>query len=223
MKTSFGWIVTSLMLVVFGYYLWMHLRTSADAAEINGAPLIEQARKAQQASTEAQDSRPTVTLSGPLAKFISHGTASKPGDIETITYGPVTADHVGGSVVGTSLPILNDKFRVSRTVDLPFEVPAHATTPQLRGTFRSFIQPAGKPTSDTQADLEFRVLNDQEFTNFLNGQPSEALFAAEVTHNQEVNLTLPPSLNRPARYHMVFMNASHSTTKVVQADFQVDF
>ena len=88
--------------------------------------------------------------------------------------------------------------------------------------FRSFFQAGGKPTSDTDADVEFHVLNDEEFSNFLNGKPSEALFSADATHNQEVNASLPPTLNHPATYHLVFLNESRKK-KVVQADFRVDF
>jgi hypothetical protein len=137
-------------------------------------------------------------------------------------YKPTASDHVGGSVVGTSMPILNEKFHVSVIVDLPFDVPPHASTPQLRGTFRSFLQASGKPTSDTDADVEFHVLNDQEFSNFLNAKPSEALFSADATHSAEVNASLPPTLNKAVTYHMVFLNESKKK-KVVQADFRIDF
>jgi len=126
-------------------------------------------------------------------------------------------------VVGTSLAILKDKFRIAGVVDVPFEVPAHAAMPQLHGTFRSFLQPNGKPSSDTQADLDFRLLNDLEFSHFISGQPSEALFSADATHDQEVNTTLPPTLGKPVKYHLVFLNDSRGAKKVVQPDFRIDF
>jgi hypothetical protein len=120
------------------------------------------------------------------------------------------------------MPVLHDKFPVSRIADLPFQVPPHAATPQLHGTFRSFLPASAKPTSDTDADVEFHLLNDQEYSNFLNAKPSQALFSADATHDEEVNASLPPTLNRPVTYHLVFRNESRKK-KVVQADFRLDF
>jgi len=222
MRAIFGLLVSTLILTVLVAFTWMHLKRSADSAEIKAAPLIEQAGRARQASSEGQDSQPGVTLAGPLAQYMAREDGSKD-KIETIAYTPVASDHVGGSVVGTSLAILKDKFRIAGVVDVPFEVPAHAAMPQLHGTFRSFLQPNGKPSSDTQADLDFRLLNDLEFSHFISGQPSEALFSADATHDQEVNTTLPPTLGKPVKYHLVFLNDSRGAKKVVQPDFRIDF
>ena len=57
----------------------------------------------------------------------------------------------------------------------------------------------------------------------MNGQPSEPLFAADATHDQEVNASLPPTLNKPVKYHLIFVNGSRGTKKVVQPDFRIDF
>jgi len=223
MRSIVGLLASTFILVTLVAFSWMHLKRSADSAEIKAAPLIEQARKAQQASSESQDSQPSVSLAGPLAKYIPKADGSMPDTIETITYTPVASDHVGDSVVGTSIAILKEKFRITSVVDVPFEVPAHASMPQLRGTFRSFIQPNGKPSSDTHADIDFRVLTEEEFNHFMNGQPSEPLFAADATHDQEVNASLPPTLNKSVKYHLIFVNGSRGTKKVVQPDFRIDF
>ena len=221
MRSTAGLWVSGLLLITLIVFAWMHFKSSAEAVEIKAAPLIEQARRAQQASSDSQSS---VTLAGPLAQYVNHkGDDGGSDKIETIRYTPVASDHVGGSVVGTSITILKDKFRVSNVVDVPFEVPAHASMPKLHGTFRSFIQPNGKPSSDTNADLDFRLLTDPEFTQFVNGQPSEPLFASDATHDQEVNAGLPPTLNKAVKYHLIFVNASRGTKKVVQPDFQIDF
>lgn len=223
MRSLFGLLVSTLILLFLSVFTWMHLRRAADGAEIKTAPLIEQARKAQQASSDSQEAQPGVTLAGPLAQYMAKDNRDKSEKIETITYTPVASDHVGGSVVGSSREILQDKFRLARVVDVPFEVPAHASMPQLHGTFRSFIQPSGQPSSDLQADVDFRLLNEEEFSQFVKGQPSEALFSADATHDQEVNATLPPTLNKPVKYHLVFVNDSRATKKVVQPDFRIDF
>jgi hypothetical protein len=221
MRTIVGLTVTSLVLVALACFGWMHVRHTADSFNIQAAPIAEDARQAETNYSEPQDANQSVTLAGPLATYIS-----KQGPVAVekvrVVYRPTASDHVGGSVVGTSIPILNEKFHVSVIVDLPFNVPPHASTPQLRGTFRSFLQASPKPTSDTDADIEFHVLNDQEFSDFLNGKPSEALFSADATHSSEVNASLPPTLNQAVTYHMVFLNNSKKK-KVVQADFRIDF
>ena len=84
------------------------------------------------------------------------------------------------------------------------------------------IPASATPTRDTDADVEFHLLNDREYSNFLNAKPSEALFSADATHNEEVNASLPPTLNQPVTYHLVFLNESRKK-KVVQADFRLDF
>lgn len=224
MRAIAGLLVSTLILTVLVGFTWMHFKRTADSVELKAGPLIEQARKAQQASSERQDSQ-SVSLAGPLAQYMAKqdGAKSDSEKIETITYIPVESDHVGGSVVGSSVAILKNKFRLASVVDVPFEVPAHAAMPQLHGAFRSFIQPDGKPSSDTHADVDFRLLNEEEFSEFVHGQPGEALFSADETHDQEVNATLPPTLNKPVKYHLVFVNDSRATKKVVQPDFRVDF
>jgi len=221
MRTIFGLMTTSLVLLGIAIYGWMHLRHTADSVELHAGPIIERAKQAETTYAQEQGEH-GVSMIGPLATYMSKQGPVAVEKVEAVAYKPVESDHVGGSVVGTSIPILHDKFHVSVIVDLPFQVPAHAATPQLRGTFRSFLPVAGKPTGDTDSNVEFRLLNDEEFSNFLEGKPSEALFAAEATHNQEVNASLPPTLNNPAAYHMVFLNDSRKK-KVVEADFRIDF
>ncbi|HVN18324.1 MAG TPA: hypothetical protein VMU05_06105 [Dongiaceae bacterium] len=222
MRSVVGLIVSSLVLLAIVCYTWMHIRHSADSVELQAGPILKQAHEAQQTYAEAQDAKQTVTLAGPVANFLNRKDGSKIEVVRTSEHKTVASDHVGGSVVGTSMTVLKDKFRVSGTMDLPFEVPAHAATPQFHGTFSSFVQ-AGKPTSDADSDVDFRLLTDEEFSNFVDQRPSEALFSADATHNQEVNVNLPPTLTKPATYHMVFMNNSRKTKKVVEADFRIDF
>ena len=222
MRTIVSLMVTSLVLIALACLGWMRVRHMADSYSIQSAPVTEDVRQAETSYSEAQDSNQSVTLAGPLATYMSKQGPVAVEKVRAATYKPTASDHVGGSVVATSMPILNGKFHVSVIVDLPFNVPPHASTPQLRGTFRSFLQASGKPTSDTDDDVEFHVLNDREYSNFLNGKPSEALFSADATHSAEVNASLPPTLNQAVTYHLVFLNESKKK-KVVQADFRVDF
>lgn len=230
MRSILGLMVASLCLIGMTVFSWKHLRHAADPVPVQSSKITEKAKQAATAYADAQRAagigpaaEPGVTFAGPLATYMSKEGEVAVEKVEAVEYKPTTSDRVGDSVVGTSIPILHSKFHVSVIVDLPFEVPAHAATPKLRGNFRSFI-PAGKlPSSDANADVEFQVVNEQEFSNFLNNKPSQALFAADATHNQEVNVSLPPTLDKPTRYHMFFLNSSPKTKKVLDANFRVDF
>jgi len=222
MRAIFGFLVSTLTLIGLGYFTWVHVRHSADATEIQPAPIVEQVKQAENTYSDPMDAAQPVGMAGPLATYMSKQGAVAVEKVKAVEYKPTTSDHVGGSVVGTSIPILHDKFHISVIVDLPFQVPPHAATPKLRGTFRSFVPVSGKPTSDTDADLEFHVLNEQEYSNFLGAKPSEALFSADATHDEEVNASLPPTLSRPVNYHIVFVNESRKK-KVVEAEFRLEF
>jgi len=104
-----------------------------------------------------------------------------------------------------------------------FEIPSHAATPHLHGAFRSFVQQAAQ-SSDDSGNVDFLVLNQQQYADLATGRQSEALFSAESTHDQEVNLGLPVSQDQPQKYYLVFRNSSSGEgRKLVQADFTVDF
>jgi hypothetical protein len=153
--------------------------------------------------------------------------SQKPSDVETlqpVAHRTPAADRVGESPVGTSATVLNKTFRVKGIVDLPFEIPAHASTPTLHGTYRSFVQQSDGSSSDSAADVEFLLLNEKQFGEFLNGHPGDALFSADSAHDGEVNVSLPPTITQAAWYYLVFRNSAQGKDKkVVQADFRVDF
>lgn len=185
---------------------------------------------------EAREAQKLVTMAGPLADYMAHhqgAPQSSDADsqaqtqVETLADVPgttVASDHVGGSVVGSSLRILHRTFRVPSTVQVTFVVPAHAATPRLRGSYESFFKQAGSEESNTNADIEFLVLNEQQFADFLNKRAGEATFSADDAHAQEVNTSLPPTVDQPAKYHLIFRNNSRGPErKFVQADFRMEF
>lgn len=52
----------------------------------------------------------------------------------------------------------------------------------------------------------------------------DTLFSADDTSIGEVNFTLPPTFNQPAKRYLVFRSSSHrASQRVVQADFRIDF
>jgi hypothetical protein len=136
---------------------------------------------------------------------------------------PVTAPHRAAlSPVGTSQTVLQKTFNLKDLATFPFEIPADAVTPHLHGIFESFT---GRThgASDDSANIDFLVLNEEQHTAAENNRASEALFSVEASHNQAVNLDLPPSLNHAAKYYLVFRNPEGKSSKVVEANFHVDF
>ena len=127
------------------------------------------------------------------------------------------------SLAGTSQTILQKTFTLNSSTTFPFEIPAHAMQPHLHGIFESH---AGTPhaPSDTTANIEFMIVNQEQHDALEANQASDALFSVEASHNQAVNLDLPPSMNQPVKYYLVFRNPDGvKTSKTVNASFRVDF
>jgi len=133
------------------------------------------------------------------------------------------SDRVAASPVGTTQMVLQKTFNLKVSATFPFEIPAHAAQPHLHGIFESF-EGQVHGASDDSANINFLVLSEEQQTDSASNRASEALFSVEDSHNQAVNFDLPPSLNHPAKYYLVFRNSSPKAgKKVVQADFRIDF
>lgn len=183
-------------------------------------PESDQSADSGSHSTGSQDSEPSTSVAGPLAEFMNHIKPTQ--DDHTRKRVIVASDHVSDSPVGTGTAVLHKTFYLANTLDVPFQVPAHAASPHLLGTFRSYAQHAGEPASDMTANVDFLLLNEQQHADLLNGHPVEAVFSAEDAHDQEVNFLMPATFNQAASYFLVFRNSSPGK-KVVHADFHVDF
>jgi hypothetical protein len=219
--------------------MWTHREHAAAAVAAPAAPPVTQGTPADQNYDEEREARKAVTLTGPLANYMAR---QKPSDIETLdpikaaqpaqpAQTAVIAMHrtgarprVADSPVGTSRVLLHQMFGVAKIVKLAFELPADASNPKLKGTYRSFVRQGGTLSSGTDADVDFLVLNQKQYDDFLNGRPGDAVFSAEDSHEQEVNTSLPPTLDQAANYYLLFRNNSHTASKkMVQADFHIDF
>jgi len=132
-------------------------------------------------------------------------------------------EHIAPSPVGTTQTVVEKTFAVKNSATFPFEIPAHAVRPHLHGIFQSFVgQVHGG--SDETANLDFLVLNEAQYADFVRGRPSEALFSVEASHNQAVNYDLPASLDQPVKYYLIFRSADRGgPKKVVEASFRVDY
>jgi hypothetical protein len=139
---------------------------------------------------------------------------------------PVTAaeprHRVAPTPVGTTQSVLQKTFNLKDSATFPFEIPADAVTPHLHGIFESFAGQA-HGASDDSANIDFVVLNEEQRTAAENNRAGEAMFSVEASHNQAVNLDLPPSMNHAVKYYLVFRNPDEKSSKVVEANFRVDF
>jgi hypothetical protein len=146
-------------------------------------------------------------------------TKEPPAPISTIA----PSDRVAPSPVGTTQTVLQKTFNLKVSATFPFEIPAHAAQPHLHGIFESFVgQVHG--ASDETANIDFLILNQEQQADSAGNRASEALFSLEASHNQAVNFDLPPSMNQPVKYYLVFRNPVGSKgSKIVEANFRVDF
>jgi hypothetical protein len=146
-------------------------------------------------------------------------TKEPPPPVSTIA----PSDRVSPSPVGTTQTVLQKTFNLKVSATFPFEIPAHAAQPHLHGIFESFVgQVHG--ASDETANIDFLILNQEQQADAAGNRASEALFSLEASHNQAVNFDLPPSMNQPVKYYLVFRNPGGGKgSKVVEANFRVDF
>jgi hypothetical protein len=158
-----------------------------------------------------------------LAALLCTGVACTKADPPKPEHVVAPSDHVAPALEATSETVLQKTFDLKDSVVVPFEIPAHAVQPHLHGAFASF---AGRAhgASDASADIDFLILNDDQHSQFADGQASDSMFSVEASHNQAVNFDLPPAMSRPVKYYLVFRNSSGGKAhKVVEASFRVDF
>ena len=220
MRSLFGLLVVAFVFIVGGLYSYRRMQQVPLVAPAVPPKPSEHSKDYAEAKQAAQ----AVILVGPLADYMAKQEAPKspsgPKEVETVTWIPTASDHVGGSVVGSTTPILRKTFSVRSAVQVAFQVPAHAASPRLRGTFQSSATPGG----GADAPVDVLVLSDQQYAEFVNKRAGDAIFVAEDAPGADVNASLPPTLNEPARYHLIFRNNSRAEgKKFVKADFRMEF
>jgi hypothetical protein len=202
--------------LVGGYYYY-HDRASTAKAQIAEQAVEPEVKPVAPASDKA------VEVAGPLAQWMQNQRPDQAPEERRVVK-PHALDHIAESPVGTSSAIVRKTFAVSAPAKFSFEVPPHAASPQLHGTFRSFVRQAGVQSSDESADIDLLLMNSEQYADFLRGQPADTVYSVDSSHDQDVSFGLPATMDKPAQYYLVFRNSSASAPKkVVQADFQVDF
>jgi hypothetical protein len=177
----------------------------------------------------APDQAPLTTIVSPLDVLMEKVAAPQTTETQNAEeparpWKPHPSDHVGPSPVGTSTAIVHKTFAVTSTAKFPFEVPPHAASPQLHGSYHSSAKNSGAQSADENGDIDLLLINEQQYADFLNGNPADVVYSVDSSHDQDVSLGLPATLDHPVRYYLVFRNSSSKAgKKVVQADFRVDF
>jgi hypothetical protein len=202
--------------MVGGYYYYQNRASTAKAQ------IAEQAQEPE-VKPVAQASDKMVAVAGPLAQWMQNQKQEQAPEERRVVK-PHALDHIAESPVGTSSAIVRKTFAVSAPAKFSFEIPPHAASPQLHGTFRSFVRQAGVPSSDESADIDLLLMNGEQYADFQRGRPADTVYSVDSSHDQDVSFGLPATMDKPAQYYLVFRNSSASAAKkVVQADFQVDF
>lgn len=220
MRSTFALLVVLSTIIAGGVFAFRRMRQ----VPLVAPPLATKAAETTPSYPEAKQAAEAMRMTGPLADYMAKqdgGKTSSPGqEVETVTWTPTASDHVGGSVVGTTTPILNKTFAVRSAVQVAFEVPAHAASPRLRGSFQASERPGG----GSDAPIELLVLSDAQYSDFVSRRSGDTTFAAEDAPAGEVNTRLPPTINDPAKYHLIFRNNARATgRKFVRAEFRMEF
>jgi hypothetical protein len=169
-----------------------------------------------------------VKVAAPLAEFLEKSESDKPSDQDkpqkpVPLRKPNPSDLIAPSPVGTSTAIVHKTFSVSSAANFSFQVPPHAASPQLRGSYHSFVPASRDQSSDDPGDVDLLLMNDEQYAGYLHGDPADVVYSVDSSHDQDVSLGLPTTLDRPAQYYLVFRNSSGSRRKAVKADFWIDF
>jgi hypothetical protein len=218
MRSLFGLLLVAFVFIMGGLYAYRRMQQVPLVA-----PAVPPKSSEKTVSyAEAKQAAQAVKMVGPLAEYMANQEGPTPAvkEVETVTWIPTASDHVGGSVVGSTAPILRKSFTVRSAVQIAFQVPAHAASPRLRGTFQS----SAIPGAGADAPVEVLVLSDDQYSEFVDRRAGDAIFIAEDAPAADINARLPPTLNQPARYHLIFRNNSPAESKkFVKADFRMEF
>ena len=226
MRAALPWLaIVGLSIATFVHY-------GNHIPQLKQLPFFQQSKEANSTETKETDpTPPAASTSDKLATMVSpleqlmDGSGSKP---ETPPEShplrkPSASDLIAPSPVGTSGVILHKTFSVATSINFPFVIPAHAATPQLRGHYQSFTRQDGTQAGEQSADVSFLLMNEEQYTEFINHRPADALFSLDPSHDQDVNFGLPASQSQPAKFYLVFRNSPGEGKKIVKADFTVDF
>jgi len=220
-----AWLLVSIGLLGGALYY----RNHAAYARLHAAEQSQDDEAKPEASFQDRAKDKMVKIASPLAEFLEKSESDrdnaedKPQKLVPLRK-PHPRDLIAPSPVGTSTAIVHKTFSVSPASNFAFQVPAHAASPQLRGSYHSFVPASRDQLNDDAGDVDLLLMNDEQYAGYLHGQPADVVYSVDSSHDQDVSLGLPATLDRPAQYYLVFRNSSGSRArKAVKADFWIDF
>jgi hypothetical protein len=133
-------------------------------------------------------------------------------------------DRAGPSPTGTAQTVLQKTFSIHASEVFPLDIPAHAAMPRLSGNYKSYVSQLGIQSGDHAADVDFFVLTAEQYADYVRDGTIDSLFSANASHDQRVDVSLPPSLTQPKKFYLIFRSSPGSDPKkVVKADLSINF
>jgi hypothetical protein len=210
-------VVATAALVLGGLFAWQHFR-QAPAPTAAEEPKTETNTQ----TPESKMAHELVTIRGPLADYMHNNKSDPEQETQSAARTPSPTDLIKDSPVGTSLDVLHKKFAIRRVAHVRFEIPPHALTPKFCGTFQSLV--GGEASREASANVDFMLMNEEQYADFAAGRDPEALYVADTIHFRDITVDLSPSNEKPVSYYLVFRNSpGGADSKTVKADFRVDF
>jgi hypothetical protein len=218
-----AWLLVSISVLGGVFYY----RNHAVQAGLHAAEQPQAEEPKPEAENLAPDKDKMVKFVGPLADYMQQSESDKSQEkpARPMPLGkPNASDLIGYSPVGTTADIVHKTFAVSPASNFAFQVPPHAASPQLHGTYHSFVPASAAQSDDDPGDVDFLLLDEQQYADYLHGHLADVVYSVESSHDQDVSFSLPATLDKPAQYYLVFRNVSGSRNKkAVKANFRIDF
>jgi hypothetical protein len=137
--------------------------------------------------------------------------------------GTSAADHADATRLPAPNHFLHKQFTLTDRSDFAFSVPPHIVNPSLRGNFHAYAKDSPDSTNRKPANIDLALMNEREFEDFVQGRSADATYELDSSSSRTLNYAIPPTLDQPQRYHLVFLGSRRSSATVVDADFTVTF
>lgn len=163
-----------------------------------------------------------IKVIGPLASQLQNSAgpadlnmldANEPAPAAPVNATPAGVDLVKGFRHLPPMRLFHGRMSVEGYRDLPFEVPAHASLPRIKGSY--------KQLGNGPRKAGLLLLSEQQFRDFLAGNLAEAVFSNDDSSGA-IDIALSPTYVQSQKYHLVLHSSSRASLPM-EADFTVSF
>ena len=219
-------LTVTLSLVLFGaFYLTRHSfpQHSQPPKTPQQTPAV--AAVAKPGSPELPDGLGEVKIVGPLANWMAAEQAAHPEpDPDAAPAAPSSRHEIDRLVLNdTPEPdrLIHATFPVKTYTAFKIQLPPGTIAATLGGRFESFTFGAGHRRHPEKVQL--LLLDEQQVQDFARGDTASATDVIEATTSQTVKWSLRPDYHQLKQYYLVFSNPDGGKTKLVKADFTVEY